>query len=471
MSVSEGRFGCFSALCSGWMVMDFSVLPRGQMEWTSLIDDLSRTDDRVERHFLELKSDVDLTGSAGRAKVVKFILGAANRDPDTAARYFQGHALMVLGVAPGAVTGIAPFEAMDLARFVARYTGTPGPRWDFQRVPAREGRDVIVILVDPPTGSVWTCLSDGPEKLTDGAIFVRADGETRFAKGAEIRAMVDRGRAHTVPAELDVAVVGRAVRHPHGYEQVLVDYIEAHRERLGEASARVRSRPGTRLAGFDTLGAQFSIGDRRKPEEFLAEVESWQEEVRRAWPEVLDHLAGYAGRGVHLRIRNSSDAFLENVEVQVHIEGEVRAVDPVEDDGLDLSSRLPALPVRWGATTLLSSAFALNNYPVPDVLRPAAMGMGVLYHNGGSTTLTMTLDALRPRSVHDTDPGDFALVVDGPDITELRGTWRITARGHHRVYEGELAVPVKQLGDVDEPIRSALMPDDADEADTAEDED
>ncbi|MGW4116579.1 hypothetical protein ACWEFJ_37375 [Actinosynnema sp. NPDC004786] len=453
--------------------MDFSVLPRGQMEWTSLIDDLGKTDDRVERHFLELKSDVDLTGSAGRAKVVKFILGAANRDPDTAARYFQGHALMVLGVAPGAVTGIAPFEAMDLARFVARFTGVPGPRWDFQRVPAGEGRDVIVIVVDPPTGSVRTCLSDGPEKLTDGAIFVRADGETRLAKGAEIRAMFDRSRGHTVTAELDVAVVGRAVRHPHGYEQVLEDYIEVHRERLGEVSARARIRRRSQVAAVDTWASPFVIGDRRTPEKFLAEVESWQGEVRRAWPEVLDHLAGYAGHGVHLRIRNNSDAFLENVEVQVHIEGEVRAVDPVEDDWLDLSSPLPPLPRQWGATTtLLSSAIALNNFPVPDVFRPAATGIGVLYRNGGSTTLTVTLDALRPRSAHDTDLDEFALVVDAPDITELRGTWRITARAHHRVYEGELAVPIRQLGDADEVMRAVLMPDDAgDEADTEEDVD
>ncbi|WP_367127866.1 hypothetical protein [Saccharothrix sp. HUAS TT1] len=205
----------------------------------ALIDALSRTDDRVERHFLELKSDVDLTGTAGRTKVVKFILGAANRDPDTAARYLQGHALMVLGVAPGAVTGIAPFEAMELARFVARYTGTPGPRWDFERIPAGEGRDVIVI--DPPTGGLWTCLSDGPEKLTDGAIFVRADGETRLAKGAEIRAMVDRSRQYTVTAELDVAVVGRAVRHPHGYEEVLEDYLQA----IASGSARHRPAPGS----------------------------------------------------------------------------------------------------------------------------------------------------------------------------------------------------------------------------------
>ncbi|MCE6995521.1 hypothetical protein LZG04_12010 [Saccharothrix sp. S26] len=125
---------------------------------------------------------------------------------------------------------------------------------------------MIVIVVDPTTDSLWTCLSDGPEKVTDGAIFVRADGETRLAKEAEIRAMVDRSRQHTVTAELDVAVVGRAVRLPHGYEEVLEEYLQAYRERLGEASARARLR--ARAAGWSNQLAPFAFTERRSPERF-----------------------------------------------------------------------------------------------------------------------------------------------------------------------------------------------------------
>ncbi|NUT51784.1 MAG: hypothetical protein HOV94_31505 [Saccharothrix sp.] len=223
---------------------------------------------------------------------------------------------------------------------------------------------------------MWTCLNDGPEKLTDGAIFVRADGETRLAKGAEIRAMVDRSRQHTVTAELDVSVVGRAVRHPHGYDQVLEDYIRAHRNSLGETSARGRIR--ARTFGWNDQLASFAFSDRRSPEQFLAEVESWEQEVRQAWPAFLDYLASYAGHGTVLRIRNTSDAFLENVQVQVYIEGEATAVDPVEPDRVDLASQLPDLPVRWGADTLLSSSVALGRYLGGDVFRPAAAGNGAV---------------------------------------------------------------------------------------------
>ncbi len=41
--------------------MDLSRLPSGQLAWPVFIEALSEVDDRAERYFLELKSDVDLT--------------------------------------------------------------------------------------------------------------------------------------------------------------------------------------------------------------------------------------------------------------------------------------------------------------------------------------------------------------------------------------------------------------------------
>ena len=107
-------------------------------------------------------------------------------------RRFGGHALMVLGVGDGRVVGVPAFEAKDLAVTVQRLMGADGPRWDFERIQI-DDKDVIVVVVDPPTGEVWTCRGDG-EGLTDGAIYVRADGETRRATGDEIRALIDRAK-------------------------------------------------------------------------------------------------------------------------------------------------------------------------------------------------------------------------------------------------------------------------------------
>jgi hypothetical protein len=52
----------------------------------------------AERHFIESKSDIDPTNKEGAAKVATFILGAANRDPERAKKYLEGHAVMILGV-------------------------------------------------------------------------------------------------------------------------------------------------------------------------------------------------------------------------------------------------------------------------------------------------------------------------------------------------------------------------------------
>ncbi len=70
--------------------------------------------------------------------------------PDVAARYLEGHAVMVLGVASGSTPGIEPVEALDIERGVRPYLSVNGPRWDLQRVPVDEGREVLLILVDPP---------------------------------------------------------------------------------------------------------------------------------------------------------------------------------------------------------------------------------------------------------------------------------------------------------------------------------
>src|SRR5690606_17663034 len=114
--------------------IDLSRLPTGARGWSALVAWAAGSDDRQERYFLELKSDVDLTTKHGRHKVAKFILGAANRDPAKAAKRFGGHAVMLLGVSVGATNGIPPFEAQDLEREVRKFTGASGPGWDFERV-------------------------------------------------------------------------------------------------------------------------------------------------------------------------------------------------------------------------------------------------------------------------------------------------------------------------------------------------
>lgn len=53
-----------------------------------------------ETHWLEWKSQVDLSNREWQARVARFILGAANRPSTLAGASHGGHAFMLLGVEP-----------------------------------------------------------------------------------------------------------------------------------------------------------------------------------------------------------------------------------------------------------------------------------------------------------------------------------------------------------------------------------
>jgi hypothetical protein len=215
--------------------INLARVPRGELAARALVEALAQTDDRAERHFLEVKSSIDLKSKEGLAKVAKFILGSANRMPGVAARYFEGHAVMVLGVGAGSTPGIEPVEALDIERGVRPFLSGNGPLWDLQRVPVGEGREVLLILVDPPKSGqpAFPCFKDGPG-LNNGQIIVRADGETRQATGEEVLQLQQRGRRARPDVDLAVAVEGTAVAYSCD-ESVLEDHIERESARLTAA--------------------------------------------------------------------------------------------------------------------------------------------------------------------------------------------------------------------------------------------
>ncbi|TKG61508.1 hypothetical protein [Prauserella endophytica] len=441
--------------------IDSSRLPRGQMEWAALIAALAATDDRAERHYLELKSELDLNQESGRAKVAKFILGAANRPPDLAARAFEGHAVMILGVGHGEASGIAPFEAHELAKTVRKFASAEAPGWDYQRIPVDANRDVIAIVVDRPVpGKMWTCYKDGPEGLTDGGIYIRADGETRPVKGDEMRALIAR-RNSAPSAKFDVTVGGSAFWCASG--GILENYIDATTRRLRRAYRAQTTDPSVAAAAALQLTAAAAVGfervaEDRSPGEYWQEIEDWAEETRASWPRMLDNITAVRGQSF-VRVENLSQVFVEDVEVTLHLEGEVKALKPVSPDDFNVSEQLPEPPRRWGPSTQiprwrrgLTGGSGLSLRKALNLAR----GMDVTFKEG-STTLTLRIDAVRPEATYETHGGEFVLAVENPGMGEIRGTWRLTARGHHGVYEGELSVPVRGL-DVEAALRRQLLP-------------
>ena len=310
--------------------VDLAHLPRGQKGLRELVAKVSRVHDTSERNFFEVKSDVDLTTKVGRAKLAKFVLGAANRDPAMAARRFDGHALLILGVESGDFQGIPPFEAHEVQGDVAKFTGVLGPEWDFDQLVAADGRSVFVAYVMPPDPAKqpWVCQADfTDEKMTSGGIYLRADGETRPARAAEVEAMLARRAAATVPqADIEVAVQGKA--HRYNYDQHVVDdYIARVRDDLLAALPKPKSpmdamnpvSPALELmvglAESKALGWGMTKPEDRTEQQYRAQIDAWATAVREQLPAVVEEAVASALPGVTLRIRRTAGTSLNRSSI------------------------------------------------------------------------------------------------------------------------------------------------------------
>ena len=131
--------------------IDTGRAPKGELAARALVEQVMASDDRVERHYLEVKSTLDLHTKRDQAKLAKFILGAANRMPDLAAAAFEGHGVIVVGVSMGRMPGVPPIEASEIQKAVLPFIGADGPRYDLVRVPCEQtDNEVLVVIVDPP---------------------------------------------------------------------------------------------------------------------------------------------------------------------------------------------------------------------------------------------------------------------------------------------------------------------------------
>ena len=433
----------------GWDVttVDLSRLPTGELGWRALITYVLETDDRAERYFLEAKSEANLSTKKDQAKVAKFILGAANRDKDLALRRFGGHALMVLGVGDGAVVGVPAFEAKDLAVTIQRLIGADGPRWDFERIRV-DDKDVIVVVVDPPTGEVWTCRADG-EGLTDGTIYVRADGETRRATGDEIRALIDRAKKQPHFVDVDVAVAGEVLAL-HIDEAALTEWIPQEAERLrGMADADTRNN----FYGVRSLS--LGASDTRSRGEFLAEVAGWEKAAMANPTAGVVELAGRMNPdGIRVQLTNRTRTFLRDVRVDLVADCDLIATEWIQNDPDDPVELFDA-PTEWGKRSL-THLLGGGRYSPSAITTPANSHGIVLIKNAKPAYLTMHMGALRPEETHISDDDEVVLVMlsdTPPDSVTLR--WRATAQDVNDIFEGTCEVPVRAL-DWRDAMRSIL---------------
>ena len=106
--------------------IDLARAPRGELAAAHLVTAVADTGDLAERHYLELKGPPDLATKVNKAKVAKFILGAANRLPDRAAEAFEGYGVMIVGITKQGIEGVPPIEMLALSQVIQPFLGAAG---------------------------------------------------------------------------------------------------------------------------------------------------------------------------------------------------------------------------------------------------------------------------------------------------------------------------------------------------------
>lgn len=408
---------------------DLERMPTGERGWAAFLAWATATDDRAERHFLEFKSTIDLNTKADRTKVVRFILGASNRDPVKAAKYFDGRALMVLGLAeggPGEPVGVPAFEMSELEAEVEKFIGADGPAWDVHRVGLPTGRDVVIVIVDPPTGVITPALKE-TVGILNGDILLRVDGSTRRATGAEIQRMLARRSATS--RQLDVAVTVDA--------RVLV--VRVDREALRDYAHRVADGLKASLPEPPSeLEQRFAIvTDARSRWQFTTGVSAFRAGAVDMPERGLFGAAGTHGQGARVTVSNDNETFLNGLRVDISFDAGVVAVPWFNQDETELSI-FDDRPRRWGEQRLPL---------LPDLdLDPGAHDGRLYVERESPAVVTMSVNELRPQYSTASEGRDvvLAMFVDRkreiPDSVSC--TWKLTAAGFHELLEGRFDLPV-----------------------------
>ena len=446
-----------------------AALPSGEREWASFIDTLAEVDDSIEDHWLELKSEVDLSKADGRAKVTKFILGAANRLPSVARGALGGYAIMVIGVAHGSKPGIPRIENHELDRVLKPFFGQQPPRWDYTRLDADDNRQILVVVVAPPADGdpVFICRKSSGD-LTDGAIYVRARGETRVANAAELDGLMERASAGGPVVDFDVQVVGtvRAYKCDHG---VLEEFIESERARL---LASLPAPTPTEFKGFTNIHraiaesykpAVHALGGTYKPEnrsneDFRTELAEYLDACHGALPDLVDGVIAHFGSPSKIVVQNGPSAFLRNVEIELHLEGPIDMLEVEDPEYFSTGTYLPKPPQEFGDKHVPYTLAGLGNLPSTSLshLTPRKTGPTADWSNSGSVTVHLTSFDIRPESRLEFDE-NAVLTVRDSEVSSIACSWKATADGFHQAFRGEFTLEVDEPLDITEYVRSLFQ--------------
>lgn len=445
--------------------VDTSHIPTGTLGWTRLLDGIYAADPDDESEWVEFKALPDLTDKPGRAHLARAIVAFANRDPERAARWLEGYAVIVIGLEPGRVTGTLSRDPARIHDAVQPLLTPPAPGWDIHPTTYRD-KHVILVTVDPPSaGDPIHCIAKAAGNLVeDGRIYVRRPGKSEPAKSADIRRLSERlirGQQPALDIALTAAVPG-GQRRCIWPESWVDDWVSAERERLIRPMEEALRPPPDKwaLLGIDnplqnysalsSLASQAAFSSRfadreepedRDPEDYQAQVESYLDQCREQLSGALPDAAARALKPARWRVENRTEHNLESVEVKVHVLGHVSAYESLT--AFALRDHHPRPPRVWGPRIIRGLQHTLSNLAVPTLPAmnwdPGPSGPTVM--NGGSAWFEFEPVHLRPNAA-ETLHSDYVLV-PSPDFSgPIECEWSATATNLSGAVEGRFTIPI-----------------------------
>ncbi|MDP9404204.1 MAG: putative DNA binding domain-containing protein [Actinomycetota bacterium] len=458
--------------------IDTSHALRGTAELRSLVNAVAAANEHDESHWIEWKSDLDLTTKDGCFQIARTVLAMANRLPERARTTCEGLGFVVVGVAPGKLCGITSVDPARLDQLIEPYLGSvDGPRWTPTFLQDR-GSTVLVVTVEAPEPGdrIFTLRKEFGGNRS-GTVFVRKQGRTVPADAEDLDGLQRRLTAapRSSGASVDIRAVGDVPLSwidPEATRPAIERWANRRRDDLiAQARAVERSRQEPEqpdevdLTGLTSLQASVAamarqqdplrramrdaarLGsflqeeDTRTVHEYIDQVNTWHERLVEASLEALPGAYVSGGHGVlAFEVENLGSRFLPDVEVEIRFDFDGAAGADEEPD----SRRLPSPPGEYGKpkprVDLLSSGL-ISPAIAPPYL-PDLGGIGRrTWVEDGSIVVKFDIGDLRQ---HATDVSDdvYVFVSRPPEDGVLHGTWKATVRDVDGVLTGTIDVAV-----------------------------
>src|SRR5690625_1378453 len=419
--------------------MDTDFTPLGERAHRKTLEHIRTNGDEVETYYLEVKSDLDLEARVDIAKIAKFLLGAANRDPEQAARHFHGYAVLVIGAQQGQINGVARgVESHDLENKLRPYLGPTFPSFEFGRVPIDDDREALFIVAPPPEDGqpMFPCHRNfqgnrRQDNLTDGAIYVRGSSNTRLARSGEILRLIERGQGSGKPP-IDIAIDLIGTVHRVSHISDVMDYLYSQKEQgYIDRLESSQEQPALDPIVLRAVGGSEPL----TPEQKAARLENWRKNKEENMAEGRDHLLGVALEGLGLRI-TSHNRYITKPHLSLTFHN-CMVVDYLEPEDADRGKLVkPVMEPRSRFPQLDYSAISPRNlasYPV------------TWSNTGGNAEIHLTPEAFRPNTPEEFDQDDYVIVARDLSSEHIEVTWRLTEAGNDEETSGTFTAPVSEV--------------------------